>query len=247
MKWFRHDSSANMDAKLQSILLDYGLEGYGLYWYCLELISSKISSTNITFQLEHDARIIARNTGSSAKKVEEMMNKFIELELFESTNGFVTCYRMAKRLEQSMTGNSNMRLIIKELKDNNNKVMTQSDKVMQEETRSEEIRLDKKKIKSKSSPIPYEKIVDLYHEILPQLSSITFLTDKRKTGIRRLYNYNDQHQSLEWWSDYFKLVSRSNFLMGRIDQSGDHANWRCNLDFLININKFVKIVEGEYK
>ena len=30
MKWFKHDSDANLDAKLQNVLLDYGLEGYGL-------------------------------------------------------------------------------------------------------------------------------------------------------------------------------------------------------------------------
>ena len=45
MKWFKHEAAANMDAKLQEVLLDYGLEGYGLYWYCLELIAGKGSHT----------------------------------------------------------------------------------------------------------------------------------------------------------------------------------------------------------
>ena len=48
--------------KLQEILLDYGLQGYGLYWYCLEMIVNKIDVDNLTFELEHDARIIKRNT-----------------------------------------------------------------------------------------------------------------------------------------------------------------------------------------
>ena len=64
MEWFKHDSNASLDDKLQMVLLDYGLEGYGLYWYCVELIVNKVSKDNITFQLKHDARIIARNTGS---------------------------------------------------------------------------------------------------------------------------------------------------------------------------------------
>ena len=68
MKWFKHDSDANMDDKLQDVLLDYGLEGYGLYWYCIELISGKIDKDNVNFELKHDARIIARNTGSTPKK-----------------------------------------------------------------------------------------------------------------------------------------------------------------------------------
>ena len=83
MDWFKHDSNANLDEKLQEVLLDYGLEGYGLYWYCIELIVNKISAENITFELKHDARIIARNTGASVQRVEEMMKRFIELGLFE--------------------------------------------------------------------------------------------------------------------------------------------------------------------
>ena len=77
MKWVKHDTDANQDAKLQNVLLDYGLEGYGLYWYCIELIAGKVDKDNITFELEHDARIIARSVGSTAQKVEEMMRYFV--------------------------------------------------------------------------------------------------------------------------------------------------------------------------
>ena len=96
MKWFQHQSSANMDAKLQEILLDYGLEGYGLYWYCIELIASNVDKNNLTFILEHDARIIARNTGSTPQKVEEMMRRFCELGLFECSEGIITCLKLSK-------------------------------------------------------------------------------------------------------------------------------------------------------
>ena len=96
MKWFKHDSTANMDAKLQEVLLDYGLEGYGLYWYCLELIAGKVEPGNLTFELEHDCRIIARNTGSTAQRVQEMMTRFVDLGLFENSQGTITCLKMAK-------------------------------------------------------------------------------------------------------------------------------------------------------
>ena len=85
-----------MDAKLQEILLDYGLEGYGLYWYCLELIANNVEPEKLTFELEHDSRIIARNTGSTVQKVQEMMSKFVELGLFENTSGVITCLKLAK-------------------------------------------------------------------------------------------------------------------------------------------------------
>lgn len=170
MKWFKHDSDANQDAKLQNVLLDYGLEGYGLYWYCIELIAGKIDKDNISFDLEHDARIIARNVGSTAQKVEEMMRYFVELGLFENAGGVITCFKIAKRLDKSMTSSNEMRAIIENLKNqdaqrlqdhikhdnvmtNHDAVMTQSDnshdpimmqsaKPMQDQIRSDKIRTE---------------------------------------------------------------------------------------------------------
>lgn len=112
IKWIKHDTDANQDNKLQNVLLDYGLEGYGLYWYCLELIGSKVDKDNITFELEHDARVIARNVGSTAQKVEEMMRYFVQQRLFEQVDNTITCLAMAKRLDKSMTSNPAMRQAI---------------------------------------------------------------------------------------------------------------------------------------
>jgi len=99
MKWFKHDTDANMDAKLQEIMLDYGLEGYGLYWYCIELVAQNVNGDNLTFELEHDARIIARNTGSTPQKVTQMMTSFINLGLLDADNGHIFCLKLAARCD----------------------------------------------------------------------------------------------------------------------------------------------------
>lgn len=103
MKWFKHQSDSSIDAKLQEVFLDYGFEGYGLYWYCLELIATKVDKNNLTFELEHDARIIARQGGSSAQKVEEMMKRFIELGLFENSEGRITCIKLSNLADEYTT------------------------------------------------------------------------------------------------------------------------------------------------
>ena len=137
MYWYQHDSNANMDAKLQEVLLDYGLEGYGLYWYCLELIVSKVDKDNVTFELEHDCRMIAKNTGSTVQKVQEMMQSMVRLGLFEQSEGAITCLKVAKRLNQSMTSNPKMREILSNIKGLEvgsakcTTVMTESENVMQ--------------------------------------------------------------------------------------------------------------------
>jgi len=166
MKWIKHDTDANHDARLQNVLLDYGLEGYGLYWYCIELIGARVDKDNTTFELEHSSRIIAKNTGSTEQRVSEMMAYFIKLGLFEHSGGVVTCLKLARRLDKSMTSNKEMRAIIDQFKENiapklpppdqhqteidinqGVQVMTESDKPMQEEKRGEETRLDNKRDK----------------------------------------------------------------------------------------------------
>jgi len=149
MKWFKHDADANADAKLQNVLLDYGLEGYGLYWYCIELIAGKVDVDNLNFNLEHDARIIAKNTGSTLQKVEQMMKYFVKIGLFECSENVISCFKMAKRLDKSMTSNPSMRELIHKLKsENHDGIMTESDSVMQDKIRLDKTRTEKKEILS---------------------------------------------------------------------------------------------------
>ena len=100
MKWFKHDSNASMDAKLSRVRSKYGMEGYGVYWYCLELISQNIDKHNLTFELEHDAELIALSTGLHYEIIQEMMQEFVSLGLFENTDGIITCLKMATRTDE---------------------------------------------------------------------------------------------------------------------------------------------------
>ncbi|AOQ26688.1 hypothetical protein [Vibrio phage 2E1] len=207
MKWIQHDTDANQDAKLQNVLLDYGLEGYGLYWYCMELIAGKVDANNITFELEHDARVIARNTGSTPQKVEEMMRYFVNIGLFENSNNTITCLKLAKRLTQSMTSNPQMREIIKNFK-GHDEVMTKSDEVMQDKIRLEEKRVDKEcavvAAKEKKQSLDYDRIKEIFNATLTKASNIVKLTEKRKKLVKKLFD--------DFELDYEKFVSYLTFL-----------------------------------
>lgn len=189
MHWFKHDADASQDAKLQNVLLDYGLEGYGLYWYCLELIVGKIDVDNITFELEHDARIIARNTGSTAQKVEEMMRYFVAQGLFESgATGSVTCLKLAKRLDKSMTSNPKMRELIDKIRGKNHDAimishddnMINHDGVMQDKIRIDKNR-EKDLVDSVESP-PVKK-----DDFLPSLFEKFWSHYKTKQGKQKAF------------------------------------------------------------
>jgi hypothetical protein len=240
LKWVKHDTDANQDAKLQNVLLDYGLEGYGLYWYCIELIASKVDKDNITFELEHDARIIARNTGSSSKKVEEMMIYFVKSGLFENSSGVITCLKLAKRLDKSMTSNPEMRNIIDLLRNkSHDKVMTESEIVMQDKNRLDKNRKDKDSCALQApaqKKVPYDEILNLYHEILPSLPRVKIKTEARIKSMkaRHITNLNS---NLENWEGYFTHIRDNCTWM----LSGQYS---IDFDYIITLKNYVKILEG---
>ena len=149
MKWFKHDSDANLDDKLQNLMLDHGLKGYGLYWYCLELIANKFDHNNITLELKHDARIIAKNTSESVKEVEDMMRRMVELDLFSQSQNIIQCLKLGTRFEASASSHPLVRDTVKQLKATNGKVMIKSQSnhnvVTAEEKRIEEKRTEENK------------------------------------------------------------------------------------------------------
>lgn len=251
MRWFKHDSDANGDAKLKRVRIKYGMEGYGLYWYCLELIASDVSKDKITFELEHDAEIIAHDTGIHYERVQEMMTYMVNLGLFEQDGGIITCIKMAQRIDQSMTSNPHMRQIIQSFKpDNHDGVMTLSAKPMQDKTR-----LDKNKKNTSSGDdsgstasekvlnskkqenTPYQAIVDSYHQRLPMLPRVKALNAARKKKIRTRWEAAKKDgKDITYFDGYFDYVSSAqDFYIG--------ASW-CNLEWLMTEKNFLKMTEG---
>ena len=167
MLWFKHDTDANGDAKLKRLRMKYGLEGYGLYWYCLELIAGSIDKDNLTFELEHDAEIISFDTNIHYERVQEMMTYMVSLGLFEQDQGAITCLKLAKRLDKSMTNSPKMRDMIEN-------VRKRHDIVSERHPRIEENRVEKNKkevIKKKPSELNWGDIQ---------------LTDQQKNDIKTI-------------------------------------------------------------
>lgn len=188
MKWFKHDSDALSDAKIKKLLIRYGAVGYAVYFHSLELIAGNVSNDNITFELEHDSEIIAdnlrirgTNDKSGMEVVEEIMRFIVDLELFENHDGRITCFKMIKRLDSSMTGSQAFRKLIADAKnhhelledshDNENEshdtVMTHHDSVMNK-NRREENRKDKNNIYAQRDESPCAVFT------LPRLNSDDF-------------------------------------------------------------------------
>ena len=117
----------------------------------------------------------------------------------------------------------------------------------EDEFAEENITIPDKPIKTKKQNIPYQKIINLYEEILPELPQVNMLTESRKSHIRARWNDHIAHQSLEYWKDYFLLVKKTPFLLGKVPANNGRKAFRANIDWLINPTNFVKVTEGYYE
>jgi len=149
IKWFKHDSDASNDAKLKKLRIKYGAQGYGIYWYCLELIARNVEKHNLTFELEHDAEIIADDFKLSSDLVQHIMSFMVDIGLFENTTGVITCLKMATRTDEYtqklIQSNKKSPDNIPTLSGDNPKKSVLIEEKRREEIRTEENITDKKK------------------------------------------------------------------------------------------------------
>mgnify|MGYP000088380868 CR=1 FL=1 len=143
MRWFKHDSAAHRDAKLKKVKRRYGITGYGLYWYCLELIAGNVDKKNITFELEDDAEEIAHEWSLDRVTVSEIMGYMVELGLFEIGNNRITCMKMAYRLDDTASRNPEIQQLQKDLKAENARSIPTKSEPAPENPEEPSDRLDK--------------------------------------------------------------------------------------------------------
>ena len=155
MEWFKHDTSALNDAKIKKLIIRYGVTGYAIYFHCIELIAGDVNKNNLTFELEHDSEIIADNLkikGNANKSgieiVEEIMRYIIELNLFQENENRIFCLKLLKRIDSSMTSNTQFRKMINDAKEHHDGVMTGSCKKRIEKNRKEKNKEEKNIYKS---------------------------------------------------------------------------------------------------
>ena len=102
--------------------------------------------------------------------------------------------------------------------------------------------------RSKSSvpACPHQAIVDLFHEILPELPAVAILNDGRRRAMQTRWRESSVHRDLDFWRDYFATVKASKFLTGNVPGRNGGKPFRATFDWLLAPSNFVKVVEGNY-
>lgn len=93
---------------------------------------------------------------------------------------------------------------------------------------------------------PYQKIVDLYHQILPMCMKVKILNETRKKYLRVRWAEDKKRQHLDWWRNYFEYISKSKFLTGGEDAQNGRRVFCVDLEWVVRPTNFVKIIEGKY-
>lgn len=93
---------------------------------------------------------------------------------------------------------------------------------------------------------PHEEIINLYHEILPELPRVAEWNDTRRSFLRSRWREKRDRQTLDWWRKYFQFVRECPFLLGDVPGRGDSPPFCANLEWLVRPKNFVKVLEGHY-
>jgi len=80
MRWFKHLTDSYVNLKHREIISDFGLEGYGLYWLCLELIGQQGHNYRLNGSKSWK-KALKSASGVSEEKIEKILKRFGELNL----------------------------------------------------------------------------------------------------------------------------------------------------------------------
>lgn len=105
-------------------------------------------------------------------------------------------------------------------------------------------------------PTWMQSLVDIYHEVLPELPGVRVmdkvrdqalrdfwdwvLTSKRPNGTPRATN---TEEALAWVREYMAMARNNDFIMGRTPKTPGHESWRCSIEFLLSSAGIKKVIE----
>ncbi|MCX2780402.1 helix-turn-helix domain-containing protein [Microbulbifer thermotolerans] len=172
-------------------------------------------------------------------------NRIVERNIFLSGSVGEPRYLENKPgcLENSPTPSENIKGGYLENAEESNTYKSNTVRVIQEGENSPSPEPRAEKPKSKIPPCPYQALVDLYHEVLPQLPKILELNSERRGLLKARWT---EHPDLNWWREYFEWVGQSKFLTGQTDPRPGKPPFFANLEWITRPRNFVNIIEGKY-
>ncbi|MGJ7611124.1 MULTISPECIES: hypothetical protein [unclassified Variovorax] len=101
-----------------------------------------------------------------------------------------------------------------------------------------------------------DQVVAIYHEVLPELPGVRVMDKAREKAIRERWQWvlsstkpdgtrraTTAEEAFEWFRSYFLRARENDFLMGRTPRSGEHANWKPDIEYLMKSSGLKQVLE----
>lgn len=101
-----------------------------------------------------------------------------------------------------------------------------------------------------------QAVVDLYHEILPELPGVRVMDKAREKAIRDRWQWvlstnkpdgtrraATAAEALDWFRNYFGRARENDFLMGRTPKGAGHENWKPDIEYLMKSAGLKQVLE----
>lgn len=247
MKWFKHISDSLDDPDISESVVRFGADGYLVFFRTLEVMAREFDENQ---------------PGVNQFSVEVFRKKFPYT--WPKTRRILEYFSAKKRIIITLfhtNGLEHIRLEcpkLRELSDIYTKRLVRS-KFEHECAHAEHTgshhrsRREKQKEKEKENKnpeacgpgddadIPFDQIVEAYHQELPDLPHCSALTKTRKAFVRHRWSEDDAHQNVEWWRGYFQSVNNMPHLKG-----DNERGWTADFEWLVRPSNMLKVLEGRY-
>lgn len=117
-----------------------------------------------------------------------------------------------------------------------NKVLDKEQKRTEKNRKENNIGADEPR--SADTPVPFEKIKELYNSICASFPKIQIIDGQRRKAVAARWH---TYKSLEVFQELFAKTEASDFLRGENDR-----NWRANFDWIVKPTNMAKVLEGNY-
>lgn len=181
MKWFKHYSDSYSNLKLQAVIAEYGMEGYGFFWVCDELVAQQGEESRIHAG-KGWKKALAYITRISGERIDNMLAFFAEVNLLDQEALFKGDLYMPKLSEYGDEYSSRK-------KPTSTNSRQTPDVVVLEEIRIEENRRDKRRIEESSelvaiAPTPKETASRFFGVVSEKNSEFESLVSSISTSAR---------------------------------------------------------------
>ena len=236
MKWFKHDTGSFEDPDFNSILDEFGDAGYVMFFGLLEIYGAEFINVDPDGFLKVPFSLVRRKLRKNRVKIELFLN-FCQESLSKPrfiyhSNGKSLSYKVPKFIHLASNWTS---------RQNNQPTEVPTEVPTAIEL---EVDIDKDKV-SKDTFVPppqcpHVDIINMYHNILPEMPKIKVWDDTAKKWLRSRWKEDPERQNLSWWGNYFTYIRTSPFLMGL------KKDWMADLRWLVRTQNFTKVCNGVY-